>query len=77
MRRMSQWMFFARREGTEMVVGRIIHRITFEMMSGFRLVEWRVERNWWREVEGVRERRLMIQTGILVVELNNSESVML
>jgi hypothetical protein len=41
------------------------------------LVEWRVERNWWREVEGVRERRLMVQTGILVVELNNWESVML
>ena len=60
-------MFFARREGTEMVVGRIIHRITFEMMRGFRLVEWRVERNWWREVEGVRERRLMVQTGIFIV----------
>ena len=70
-------MFFARREGTEMVVGRIIHRITFEMMRGSRLVEWTVERNWWREVEGVRERRLMVQTGILVVELNNWESVML
>ena len=67
MRRRSQWIFFARREGTEMVVGRIIHRITFEMVSGSTDVERRVERKFWIVAEGVRERRLMVQTGILVV----------
>ena len=67
MRRRSQWMFFARRDGTEMVVGRIIHLITFETMRGLMVVERRVERNCFREPGGVRERRLMEQTGILVV----------
>jgi hypothetical protein len=70
MTKRSQWIFFARREGTEMLVGRIIQRITFEMVRGLIEVEWRVERKFWREVEGVRERRLMVQTGILVVERN-------
>jgi hypothetical protein len=69
MTKRSQWIFFARREGTEMLVGRIIQRITFEMMRGLIEVEWRVERKFWREVEGVREMRLMVQTGILVIGL--------
>jgi hypothetical protein len=67
MRRRSQWMFFARREGTDIVVGRIIQRITFEMVRGLIEVERRVERKFWIEVEELRERRLIVQTGIFTV----------
>ena len=69
MRSRSQWMFLARRDGTEMLVGRIIQRITFEMTSGVTDVERRFVRNVWVVVEGVRERRLIVQTGISVDEL--------
>ena len=73
---MSQWMFLARRAGTDMLVGRIIQRITFEMMRGLMEVEWRVERKVWIVVEGVRERRLIVQTGIFLYSglFNNSEN---
>lgn len=38
-KRMSQWMFCARREGVEREEGRIIQRITREIIRGWREVE--------------------------------------
>lgn len=64
MRRMSQCMFRASSAGTEMEVGRMIHRITFEITSGLREVEGRMERKFGIEV--VRERRCKVQRGIVV-----------
>jgi hypothetical protein len=63
-RRMSQWMFWARREDVERVEGRIIQRIMRERIRGFMGVEERVRRKSWRGVWGVRERRWIVRRGI-------------
>lgn len=68
MRRMSQWMFLARRGTVESVVGRTIQRITRDMTRGLRSVDERAERNFGMEVDGMRERRLIVQIGILIDE---------
>jgi hypothetical protein len=70
MRRMSQWMFLARSSGVERVVGRIIQRITREMTRGLIVSLWECKafRKSGRVVEGVRERRWIAQTGILMLE---------
>ena len=47
----------------EVLVGRMIQRITLLMMRGFRLVVLRVDRNCGMGTE--RERRWMVQIGIL------------
>jgi len=66
MRRMSQCMFWARSSDVEMLVGRIIQRITRAMVRGLREVfVWMVVRNWERGVLGVRERRWIVQIGIM------------
>lgn len=59
MRRMDQWMFFARRGAVESVVGRIIQRRTREMVRRLRGGFWecRAWRKEGRVVVGVRERR--------------------
>ena len=80
MRRMSQWMFCARSEGTEMVVGRIIHRITRDTTSGLRVEEWvrKVCKKEEMGVCGVTERRWIVQRGIVVCGFrwwNNCESM--
>lgn len=67
MRRRSQWMFEARRGLVEIVWGRIIQRITRDMVIGLRSEVERVLRNAGIVVEGVREMRLMVQSGIFVV----------
>lgn len=65
MRRMSQWIFRAISAGTEIEVGRMIHRITFEMTRGLRGVEERMARKFGMGV--ARERRYRVQRGIVVV----------
>ncbi len=64
-RRRSQWIFLARSSEVEREVGRIIHRTTRDMTSGFRvsLCECRVVRK--EGIVSVRERRWIAQTGIL------------
>jgi hypothetical protein len=69
MRRMSQWMFLARRGTVESVVGRIIQRITRDVTMGLRSEAWRVLTNVGIEVEGLRERRFMVQIGIFEVRV--------
>lgn len=64
MRRMSQWMFCARREEVERVVGRTIQRMTREMTIGVMGAEERVSRKVWIVVEGVREIRWRVRRGI-------------
>lgn len=66
MTRMSQWMFLARRGTVESVVGRMIQRITRDMTRGLRSVDERDKRNLGIEVEGLRERRWIVQIGILI-----------
>lgn len=64
MSKTSQCIFLARRGTVERVWGRIIHRMTRDIVRGSREV---VERVWikvGREVEGVRERRWIVQIGI-------------
>jgi hypothetical protein len=70
MRRMSQWMFRARSSGVERLLGRIIQRITRDMIRGLRVSLWecRACRKSGRVVEGVRERRWIAQMGILMLE---------
>ena len=45
MRRMSQWVFWARRVVVEILVGRMIQRITLAVMRGW----MRVEERAWRK----------------------------
>lgn len=59
-------MFWARSSDVEMLVGRIIQRITRAMVRGLREVfVWMVVRNWESGVLGVRERRWIVQIGIM------------
>lgn len=55
-------MFCARRGTVERLVGRIIHLMTREMVSGFKGVDERVWRNVGRGSR--RERRWIVQSGI-------------
>jgi hypothetical protein len=66
-RNRSQWMFCARRFSMEMRVGRMIQRMTREMMMGLRLDDFRVERNVERGfgVVGCRARRWSVQRGMV------------
>jgi len=58
-------MFGARRGEMEIVVGRIIQRITLETTRGFKEVLERVVKNLESGVGGVREMRWRVQIGIL------------
>jgi hypothetical protein len=63
MRRMSQWMFCAKSSEVDVLAGRMIQRITFEITRGLVGDEERVCRNWGIGV--FRERRWSVQIGIL------------
>tara|TARA_R110002060_G_scaffold74843_2_gene84289 strand:+ start:1726 stop:1920 length:195 start_codon:yes stop_codon:yes gene_type:complete len=56
MRRMSQWMFCARRWAVEREVGRINQRMMRDTVRGLREVLDSVRRSCGMEEEGVRER---------------------
>lgn len=63
MRRMSQWMFCERSLEVDVLVGRMIQRITFEITRGLAGDEERVWRNLGIGV--LSERRWRVQIGIL------------
>jgi hypothetical protein len=73
-------MFLARSSGVERVVGRMIQRITRDIISGLIVSLWecKVFRKPGRVVEGVRARRWIAQTGILMLEsdLGRSEEIL-
>jgi len=73
-------MFLARSSGVERLVGRMIQRITRDIISGLIVSLWecKVFRKPGRVVEGVRERRWIAQTGILMLEsdLGRSEEIL-
>jgi hypothetical protein len=65
-------MFLARSSGVERAVGRMIQRITRDMIRGLIVSFWECKacRKSGRVVKGVRERRWIAQTGILMLERN-------
>lgn len=64
MMRMSQWIFWARSLSVEVVVGRIIHRITRDTTTGFSWAVESVERKFGIVVEAVRDSKWRVQRGI-------------
>jgi hypothetical protein len=65
LRRMSQWMFCARRASVDVWEGRIIQRTTRAVVKGLMPLACTASRNCGMLVEGARERRWSVQTGIV------------
>jgi len=58
----------------EILLGKIIHRITRDIVRGLREVDESVWRNVFWVIEGRRERRITVHAGILGSKLNQTEA---
>ena len=58
----------------EILLGKIIHRITRDIVRGLREVDESVWRNVFWVIEGRRESRVTVHAGILGSKLNQTEA---